>query len=170
MRATLARRRVPIGFASAALAYWLARPTVSSLMWGAAVALVGEAVRLWASGHIEKGREVTRSGPYRFMRHPLYVGSAIMGAGFALAALTIGSAVVVAAYLTVTLFAAIRTEEAVLDARFGPEYAAYREGRALRADRPFSARRALVTNREHRALGGLLAGLALLWVRMQFGS
>ena len=55
----LARSRVPLGFAFGVLVVLLARPTARSLMTGGAVALVGEAVRIWAAGHLEKGREVT---------------------------------------------------------------------------------------------------------------
>ena len=58
----IARRRVTIGFVSSALALWLARPCALSLAGGAAVAIAGEAMRVWAAGHLEKGREVTRSG------------------------------------------------------------------------------------------------------------
>jgi protein-S-isoprenylcysteine O-methyltransferase Ste14 len=84
--AAIARRRVPLGFAFGALVVLLARPTSRSLMIGGAVALVGEACRIWAAGHLEKGLEVTRSGPYRLTRHPLYMGSAIIAAGVAIAA------------------------------------------------------------------------------------
>lgn len=157
----LARRRVALGFAAGAAALWLATPTARTLTIGAAVALLGEAIRIWAAGHLEKGREVTTSGPYRFTRHPLYLGSAIMGAGVAIAA---GSAIVaalVALYLALTLTAAIRTEEAHLTAKFGDAYPAYRQGSAPAAGRRFSMGRAL-RNREYRALTGLLVVLALL--------
>ncbi len=68
MTRVLARLRVPLGFACGALALWLARPTPRSIAAGMLVAVAGEAIRFWAAGHIEKGREVTRSGPYRFVR------------------------------------------------------------------------------------------------------
>jgi hypothetical protein len=64
VRRLLARNRVRLGFAASALALWLARPTPTSLMAGAIVAVAGEALRIWAAGHLEKGREVTASGPY----------------------------------------------------------------------------------------------------------
>jgi len=160
---------MPIGFLSALAAYWWARPTAASWLAGALVALLGEGIRVWASGHVEKGREVTRSGPYRFVRHPLYLGSAIMGVGFAVGAMTLATAVVVALYLCVTLLAAIRTEEAVLEERFGGEYSAYRRGRAAPVSRAFSFNRAFVTNKESRAIVGLAAGMGLLWLRMQLG-
>ena len=49
---------------------------------GGAIATAGELLRIWAAGHIEKGREITRSGPYGFVRHPLYLGSTGIGLGF----------------------------------------------------------------------------------------
>ena len=86
MISRLARWRVPLGFVCAITALVLARPVWWSWWAGLALALPGEALRLWAAGHIEKGREITRSGPYRFVRHPLYLGSTLLGVGFALAA------------------------------------------------------------------------------------
>jgi protein-S-isoprenylcysteine O-methyltransferase Ste14 len=168
----LARLRVPLGFACAGLALWLARPTVTSVAVGMAIALAGEALRIWAAGHIEKGREVTRSGPYRLVRHPLYLGSAIMGAGFVWAAQSLAVTALVSTYLVVTLAAAVRTEERALSAKFGDQYEAYREGRSSRpgssgaapADRPFSWSR-VVANREYRAIAGLLTAAAVLYLR-----
>src|SRR5687768_4374284 len=75
----LARWRVPLGYALGGVALWLADPTPRSLALGAAVGAVGEALRVWAAGHLEKGREVTNTGPYAVTRHPLYAGSTIMG-------------------------------------------------------------------------------------------
>src|ERR1051325_6862442 len=86
MTRTLARLRVPLGFAAGAIALWLARPTAPSILIGGAIAVPGELLRIWAAGHLTRWREVTRSGPYRFIPHPLYVGSSIMAVGFAVAA------------------------------------------------------------------------------------
>src|SRR5919106_3708853 len=102
----LARWRVPLGFVFGAAVLWLARPTLRSLAIGAAVAVVGEMIRIWAAGHLEKGREVTVSGPYRLTRHPLYVGSTVMGVGLAIAAASWIVALLVIAYLAITLTAA----------------------------------------------------------------
>lgn len=160
----LARLRVPLGFASFAAAFWLASPTLRSFLMGGCVALAGQALRVWAAGHIEKGREVTRSGPYRLMRHPLYVGSAIMALGFAVASASAATAVLVLTYFLVTYVAAVRTEEATLDARFDGEYSAYREGRAAEVQRQFSAQRAFGMNREYRSVAGLCGVFLLLWL------
>jgi phospholipid methyltransferase len=157
----LARRRIPLGFACAALALWLAKPTPRSLVWGAAVTVIGEILRVWAAGHLEKGREVTVSGPYAFTRHPLYVGSSIIGAGVSIAAASVVVAILTASYLAVTLSAAIRTEEKHLTEKFGNSYPDYRDGRSGATRRRFSLER-VMKNREYRAIGGLAAALALL--------
>ena len=161
MSRRLARYRVRLGFIAAALAFWLARPTARSLAVGAAVAVVGEGLRIWAAGHLEKGSEVTASGPYRVTRHPLYVGSALIAIGFAIASARVAVAVLVVMYLALTYGAAIRGEESHLTEKFGAAYPEYREGRATGADRRFSLRR-VVRNREYRAIAGLLLVLALL--------
>ncbi|HYN08285.1 MAG TPA: isoprenylcysteine carboxylmethyltransferase family protein [Vicinamibacterales bacterium] len=162
--AALTRLRVPLGFACAGIAFWLAHPRPLSVAAGMSVAAIGELVRLWAAGHIEKGREITRSGPYRLVRHPLYAGSAIMGIGFMIAARSLPAAIVVGVYLVVALVSAARAEEATLDARFAGEYSAYREGRAAPSDRPFSLAR-VKANREYRAVIGLVVGCVLLFLR-----
>ena len=123
--------------------------------------LAGEVLRIWAAGHLEKGREVTASGPYRLSRHPLYVGSTIIALGFAVAAASVWAAVLVLGYLTLTYGAAIRSEEAHLTEKFGAAYPEYKEGRSTGVDRRFSMAR-VVKNREYRAIAGLVLVLALL--------
>ncbi len=165
--ARLARLRVPLGFLSGAVVLWLAHPTWPLLAFGGVVACVGEAIRVWAAGHLEKSREVTKSGPYRWSRHPLYVGSAVMGGGVAIASGTPVVAVLVATYLIATVTAAIRTEEAFLRRAFGGEYDAYSAGWVTDDVRRFSLARA-VANREYRAVAGLAAGLGLLALKAAF--
>lgn len=165
MLTRLARLRVPLGFVCFGVAYWLASPTLNSLTLGAAVAGIGQALRIWAAGHIEKGREVTRSGPYLHMRHPLYGGSATMAIGFGIASASLWSALVVPVYFAVTYVAAVRTEEATLDARFDGQYSAYREGRAPEVQRRFSTGRAFTMNREFRSVAGFVTAFVLLWLR-----
>jgi protein-S-isoprenylcysteine O-methyltransferase Ste14 len=121
----IARRiRVPLGFVLAALYLWLARPSWYSLLAGGAVALVGVALRAAASGHVRKNAELTTTGPYAYTRNPLYVGSMIIGAGFALAArspwiLAAMLALFAAIYLPVVL-----SEERYLRTHF-PEFDEY---------------------------------------------
>lgn len=160
----LTRFRVFLGFVFAAVALYLATPTPASLMFGATVSVCGELLRLWAAGHLEKSKEVTRSGPYQFTRHPLYVGSSLIGIGFAIAANHLAVAAIVATYLLLTLTAAMRSEEAHLREKFGDAYDAYAEKRAEPMRRRFSWSRAIY-NREHHTMAGLAAALMILAVK-----
>jgi protein-S-isoprenylcysteine O-methyltransferase Ste14 len=166
----LARRRVQLGFLCAVLVLWLAEPTGASLVWGVVVAAGGEALRVWAAGHLTKAREVTMSGPYRWMAHPLYVGSAIMGAGLAIASARATAAFVIAAYLGATILAAVMSEEAFLRARFGDRYDDYRRGAVARGSaRRFSLAQAMA-NREYRAVAGLAGGVLLLALKATYND
>ena len=159
-----ARLRVTLGFPVAAVAFYLARPTWTWVGVGALVAALGEGLRVWAAGHLEKGREITRSGPYRLTRHPLYVGSAVIGVGFVIASASLVVTLIVLGYLAVMLLAAARLEEATLRDRFGEQYDQYVAG-ALRApQRSFTVSRA-VANGEHHALLGFMAALAILGLK-----
>ena len=62
-----------------------ARPTTLSLLLGLPLACAGEAVRIWASGHIEKTRRLATGGPYAHSRNPLYLGSLLIALGVAVA-------------------------------------------------------------------------------------
>lgn len=157
----IARLRVSLGFICGVAALWLSHPTKTSLLAGGLIAIAGEAVRVWAAGHLEKGREVTASGPYAYTRHPLYAGSSLIGLGLGLASASVVVALLAMVYLGVTITAAIRTEEAHLTEKFGAAYPAYRSGQGAAVPRPFSFDRAL-RNREYRAVAGLLVALGVL--------
>ncbi len=164
MTQLLARWRVFLGFVFAVLVLWLASPTRNSLLLGAAIAVAGECLRAWAAGHLEKSKEVTRSGPYRYTRHPLYLGSSIIGIGIAVASHHVIVAAIVIVYMLLTLTAAMRSEEAHLREKFGDAYDAYAQKRSAPMDRPFSWSRA-IGNREHHTMIGLATGLCLLLVK-----
>ena len=140
--ATLARFRVALGFVFGVLVLILARPTKASLTIGMSIAACGEAIRVWAAGHLRKSREVTVSGPYRWVAHPLYVGSSVMGVGLAVASASVLVAALIAIYLVATLTAAIKSEEAFLRRTFGDQYDLYRSGvEAKRRERSAASRR-----------------------------
>jgi protein-S-isoprenylcysteine O-methyltransferase Ste14 len=161
----VARWRVPLGFVFAGAALALARPTATLLAVGTVVACVGESLRMWAAGHLEKGREVTTSGPYRFTRHPLYLGSMVMGVGLAIASASLWVAALVLVYFATIVVAAVRSEEAYLRRRFGGEYDAYAAGTASDGSREFSFERVL-RNKEYRAVAGLCVAIGLLALKI----
>jgi len=169
--ALLARWRVALGFLCGAAALALAQPTTLSIASGMSLAALGEALRVWAAGHVNKAREVTTSGPYRWIAHPLYAGSTIMGVGLAIACASTAVAILIAAYLAIALTAAIKNEEAFLRRRFGNRYDQYKRGedRALSEPRRFSFALA-IANREHRAVAGLLVALLLLVLKATYNG
>src|SRR5579863_7422889 len=85
----VARRiRVPLGFVTAALyllELWLHAPRPAAIAWSLALVLPGLWLRGYASGYVKKNRELTTTGPYAHTRNPLYLGSMLIAAGFALA-------------------------------------------------------------------------------------
>ncbi len=174
----VARRvRVPLGFAFAAFYLWRARPTWLSLIVGVAVAALGLGIRAVASGHVDKNAELAMTGPYAYVRNPLYLGSIVMAVGFAIAARDFAVAVLIVVLFALIYVPVIRSEETFLRGRF-PEYAAYADGvprllpRTLRIGgmtQGFS-RALYLKHREYNAIFGAAAILAalvgkMLWFR-----
>jgi len=170
----LARLRVPLGFVFAIAVLWLAQPSGRTLVAGSVVAGLGEALRIWAAGHLSKSREVTSSGPYRFFAHPLYVGSSIMGIGLAIASGSLPVAVLILVYLAATIGAAVRSEEAFLRQKFGDQYDRYRRGEIGARDSAASTRKfalaQAIANREHRAMGGVVLAVLLLCLKAAYNG
>lgn len=84
-RELAARSRVPLGFVLVVLYMITAQPSWPRFLCGAAIGLSGILLRAWATGHLEKNQQLCTSGPYAYTRNPLYLGSAIVATGFALA-------------------------------------------------------------------------------------
>jgi len=64
----------------------LARPNAWSLVIGGIVVFFGEVIRVWASGHLMRAEELTTSGPYAYLRDPLYLGRLLLLVGFCIMA------------------------------------------------------------------------------------
>ena len=124
----VARRiRVPLGFLTAALyLFECARhqPRPAAIAWSLLLVLPGLALRAAASGTVKKNRELTVTGPYAYTRNPLYLGSALIAAGFALALLSWPLAVVLAAGFALIYIPVIASEERFLRGTF-PGFDAY---------------------------------------------
>ncbi|MGA3043576.1 MAG: methyltransferase, partial [Bryobacteraceae bacterium] len=86
----VARLRVPCGFVLVAAFAWFSRPDARSLAYGLPVSLLGLALRAWAAGHLTKNQKLSASGPYRYTRNPLYLGTLLVAAGLALATRSVG--------------------------------------------------------------------------------
>ena len=162
----LARRRVALGGLAVLITLVFARPTWTRLAIGFAVACVGEALRVWGAGHLEKNREVTTSGPYRYMRHPLYNGSSLIALGVMIASDNFVVSLLVLTYILTTIPASIRAEEMHLRSTFGDLYDRYTKAEAPGVERPFSFER-VMRNKEYRAVAGVAAGFALLALKVR---
>ena len=171
--ATIARRiRVPLGFGFAVVYFWLAKPSVKSIIVGVAVAIPGILLRALASGHVKKNEELTTTGPYAYTRNPLYLGSLIIATGFVLAARSWWIAAVAVVFFVVVYVPVIFSEEDYLRQRF-PEFEKYAKQvpRLLpRLHRPsstgsFSAE-LYWKHREYNAILGALGMTAALVAKM----
>ena len=124
----VARRiRVPLGFVTAALylfELWRRAPQPAAVAWSLALVLPGLWLRGYAAGYVKKNRELTQTGPYAHTRNPLYLGSMLMAAGFAVALLSWPVALVLALGFLVIYVPVIASEERFLRATF-PEFEAY---------------------------------------------
>jgi protein-S-isoprenylcysteine O-methyltransferase Ste14 len=118
----IARRiRVPLGFLTAALylfELWQRAPQPLAVAWSLALVLPGLWLRGYAAGYVKKNRELTQTGPYAHTRNPLYLGSMLMAAGFAVALLSWPVALVLAVGFAVIYVPVIASEERFLRATF----------------------------------------------------
>src|SRR4051812_16978272 len=121
---TVAKLRVPFGFALVAAFLWLSQPTWGSLVYGLLISLLGLALRGWAAGHLEKNRTLAESGPYAYLRNPLYVGTLTVAAGFAIASRRWELGLVFAVVFLLIYLPVVELEEQHLRKLF-PEYAEY---------------------------------------------
>jgi protein-S-isoprenylcysteine O-methyltransferase Ste14 len=167
------RSRVPLGFAFAALYLWLANPLVISILFGAAFVIPGLLIRAFASGHVEKNQRLATSGPYAYTRNPLYLGSLIIGVGFAIVARSIGIAIILVLMFVTIYLPVIRAEEAYLAQHF-PEFAEYarRVPRLMPDPRPTVRSQGAFSwdlyrkHREYNATLGAMAMMGALMIKM----
>lgn len=120
----VARLRVPSGFLLVAAFAWFSRPAVASLMIGVPIALLGLALRGWAAGCLAKNQQLATAGPYGYTRNPLYLGTLLVAAGLAVAARSVGLAILFALVFLFVYLPVIQNEEQHLRKLF-PEYSAY---------------------------------------------
>jgi len=166
------RLRVTAGFILVAAFAWFSEPTLRSLELGLPLSILGLLLRAWATGHLEKNTELAQSGPYAYVRNPLYVGTLLVATGLAIAARRWTLAALFAAVFLLIYLPAIELEEQHLRKLF-PEFAAYAERvpalsptlKPVPGNRPFRFS-LYVRNREYQALAGFLAGAAFLLAKV----
>ena len=124
----IARRiRVPLGFLTAALyLFELGRraPLPAAVAWSLVLVVPGLWLRAYASGYVKKNQELTTTGPYAYTRNPLYLGSMLIAAGFAVALLSWPVALLLAVFFLAIYVPVMASEERFLRATF-PGFEAY---------------------------------------------
>ncbi len=172
-RLTATRWRVAWGWTGAALLLVLARPLPGSIAAGLPLVILGEAVRIVANGSLVKDKALTSRGIYAHLRHPLYVGSALVGAGFLVMARSPVLLAVMLVLFVLLYRRTIRREEEKMEQLFGADYLAWAEGTPRFLPRRwnpgeitahFTFHRAWV-NREHQGLLGSIGVTVVLYLK-----
>ncbi|MCW5963303.1 MAG: isoprenylcysteine carboxylmethyltransferase family protein [Bryobacterales bacterium] len=172
----VARLRVPTGFLLVAAFAWFSQPTTESVTIGFLCALPGLLLRAWAAGHLRKNSTLTTSGPYRFVRNPLYLGTLIVAMGLASATAQPWLALLFAAVFLLVYLPAVMLEEQHLQKLF-PQFGAYahRVPLFLPYCRPYPSHgyfsfAQYMHNREYEAALGFLAGVIFLLAKSQLAG
>ncbi len=142
------RWRVRVGYPVAILYWILATPTPHWIAIGAVIAGLGLIVRAAASGQLRKNEELATSGIYSVTRNPLYLGSAILAAGFVMAGHSLWAGLLVGIYFCVFYYAVMRNEEDELRAKFGASFEKYACWRSSVFPKHFSRRKAACRRRD----------------------
>jgi protein-S-isoprenylcysteine O-methyltransferase Ste14 len=149
----------------------LAKPTWRSMLIGLPLSVIGLLLRTWAAGHLAKNERLATTGPYAFVRNPLYVGSVLVAAGLLIAARDPILPVVFAAVFIGVYLPVIELEEQHLRNIF-PDYTRYAERVPLVWPRATPAgdhggwsSRLWLKNEEWKALLASAAAVAFLAVK-----
>ena len=167
------RTRVPAGTALGVVFLFWMHPSIRSLWIGGLLSLAGAFLRIWAAGHIDKGRVLTQGGPYALTRNPLYLGSFVMALGVIIAGQGYWLLLPFAAFFVAFYYPVMKAEEQELLHGHGDRFVAYSERvplfwPRLHALDPGASRfqwARVIRNREHRTLAGLIVAEAVLIFR-----
>jgi protein-S-isoprenylcysteine O-methyltransferase Ste14 len=168
------RWRVRLGFALAAAYLILAQPSLVSLLSGAAIMLAGLLLRAWSAGYLAKNQRLATGGPYSFTRNPLYLGSALMGLGGAVAGRSWIIGVAFAAFFVLVYWPVMKREAQFLRGEFPEAFEPYAKQvplffpklpRIPAGNEKFQWALYL-KNREYEAAAGYVAAMLFLALKM----
>lgn len=162
----LLRARIPASILMAVAILALSHPSYQSWLIGCLVVVIGEALRIWASGHIHKMAEVTQTGPYALCRHPLYLGHLLIAIGFCIMGDSIAALIIILASFLLIYMPTWKNEENNLTEKFGDTYSEYMKATPALLPRWRSAAfggsfswAMVKAHREWNHVAGLLAGM-----------
>lgn len=112
--------------------YLFSRPSPFLFRLGILCICLGEVLRLWASGYIKTYRgpmeevgELVTSGPYAYVRNPLYLANGLIGLGITLLSGILWAIVLFGGIFAFLYGSVVRAEEAFLEEKFGEAYREY---------------------------------------------
>jgi protein-S-isoprenylcysteine O-methyltransferase Ste14 len=158
------KTRVPAGTVLGVIFLICMHPSIRSLGIGGAIALPGSLLRLWAAGHIEKGRVLTQSGPYALTRNPLYLGSFLLALGIIIGGQGYWLLPIFGIFFAIFYIPVMKAEELELFSGYGEQFTEYAKRVPLffpgfrtmgHASSTFLWSR-VIRNREHRTVAGLI--------------
>jgi protein-S-isoprenylcysteine O-methyltransferase Ste14 len=155
----------------------LARPSLRCWLVGIPLVLLGQGIRFWAAGHLRKNATVISSGPFGYVRNPLYLGSFFIFCG--LCAMVNRWVIFPLLIFIFIIFhvGAVLYEERHLHDLFGEEFSQYCKRvprfiprlRSIGGAGKFSFHLAII-NREHKSALGTLVLVVLFGLRILFSS
>jgi protein-S-isoprenylcysteine O-methyltransferase Ste14 len=107
------------------LALIVAGPTWPLVLAGLPLLLIGLAIRTYALGYLVKDSTLCTSGPYAYVRNPLYLGSLFILAGACIAANNFYLTVIAGVVMVLFYVHTVRSEESFLTERFGDSFREY---------------------------------------------
>lgn len=172
------------------LLFLLASTTERQLQLGIAIVLLGESLRLWANGYVghvkvnvtqkrrgeaKIGRLVT-AGPYAFVRHPLYLGTFLIGTGFCVVVGNVWLGIAALAFFLMVYRRKMAQEEELIREEWGNAYRVYHAAvpRWLPTWRRYSVRegrwswQGVLASKEFKTLSWIIVLLLLLYFRMEW--
>ena len=173
---TLVRWRVRLGYPLAILILWVSRPVPRTILCGAILGAIGLFIRARAAGYLHKQQVLTVTGPYAYTRNPLYLGSAILALGVAVAANSWIAAAILLGYFAIVYSVVMRREEQELRQHHGAAFDEYTRTVPLFLPRLTAAKLSAASsgafslaqfkkNQEYRAAIGFLLVLIAFIVR-----
>lgn len=120
------RFRQFLGIAFIILVSIAAKPEPLLYAGGVFLVCLGMVIRLWASGHVKKNKVLATTGPYAYVRHPLYVGNLALLVGFSIASALWWAPPMLLLFLLAFYPPAIRYEDAKLQRKFGEQWSRWR--------------------------------------------
>lgn len=150
-----------------------AAPSLTGLLVGLGLALIGQAIRIWAAGYISKNKQLADSGPYAYVRNPLYVGSLFLAAGYCVMSGLWRSWIITAVFYFIFYIGTIVSEEEHLANVLGEAYLQYKAAvpRLIPRLSPSRGQNGRFVwsqvwyNREERSLTALVVVTVLFWLK-----